>query len=169
MANHCGGAPGSSPLTRGKRLRATAGNATCGLIPAHAGKTWDNRDEAPASVAHPRSRGENLTGAEDQLVSLGSSPLTRGKPASGPAFGRGPGLIPAHAGKTVGWSHRQGISRAHPRSRGENDLTEPIIWEMPGSSPLTRGKHEKPNEGACNAGLIPAHAGKTCARHATVS
>ena len=29
---------------------------------------------------------------------------------------------------------------AHPRSRGENDLTDPIMLVMPGSSPLTRGK-----------------------------
>ena len=51
-------------------------------------------------AAHPRSRGENLTGAEDQLVSLGSSPLTRGKRRQHQNVGPGVRLIPAHAGKT---------------------------------------------------------------------
>ena len=50
---------GSSPLTRGKRLRATAGIAKCGLIPAHAGKTNSGTQLLRTVEAHPRSRGEN--------------------------------------------------------------------------------------------------------------
>ena len=54
----------------------------------------------------------------------GSSPLTRGKPAArGPAEPRSR-LIPAHAGKTVGDNLLVGATRAHPRSRGENQLTK---------------------------------------------
>ena len=51
--------PGSSPLTRGKRLLNTERARDSRLIPAHAGKTagivfaWD------FAAAHPRSRGEN--------------------------------------------------------------------------------------------------------------
>ena len=50
---------GSSPLTRGKRRRRHRGARRNRLIPAHAGKTTDERSPALRSPAHPRSRGEN--------------------------------------------------------------------------------------------------------------
>ena len=51
--------------------------------------------------------------------------------------------------------------RAHPRSRGENQIASPICRIALGSSPLTRGKRNHGTD--CNhlRGLIPAHAGKT--------
>ena len=53
---------------------------------------------------------------------------------------------------------------AHPRSRGENLLFDNVGKELPGSSPLTRGKLSCMNSmGVCTR-LIPAHAGKT-SRH----
>ena len=70
------------------------------------------------------------------------------------------GLIPAHAGKTYSSQPTPCISRAHPRSRGEN---VPLALDHPnlmGSSPLTRGKQVVELEGECHRGLIPAHAGK---------
>ena len=95
-------------------------------------------------------------------VVRGSSPLTRGKRfrrCRGRARRR---LIPAHAGKTLPacrWARR---ARAHPRSRGENLVGEQNVPIEHGSSPLTRGKLRFPVLGAARAGLIPAHAGKTC-------
>ena len=50
---------------------------------------------------------------------------------------------------------------AHPRSRGENHLSQPVPGRYHGSSPLTRGKHVVPKLGTRFSGLIPAHAGKT--------
>ena len=93
---------GSSPLTRGKLIRRDTSEGQRRLIPAHAGKTLEGEHVPTRCPAHPRSRGENLTGAEDQLVSLGSSPLTRGKPSNGFRAESARRLIPAHAGKTVG-------------------------------------------------------------------
>ncbi len=52
---------GSSPLTRGKPMRAKVAAATGGLIPAHAGKTISNAGLRSSSRAHPRSRGENTS------------------------------------------------------------------------------------------------------------
>ena len=72
------------------------------------------------------------------------------------------GLIPAHAGKTTKTNRRSINKTAHPRSRGENSLTETsqtIDW---GSSPLTRGKQTISLRLARPHRLIPAHAGKTC-------
>ena len=53
------------------------------------------------------------------------------------------------------------MRRAHPRSRGENDLAALRCRSPPGSSPLTRGKHQTPPRRVGERGLIPAHAGKT--------
>ena len=92
---------GSSPLTRGKPI-LTAGLTRCiGLIPAHAGKTFDAARHVVHRAAHPRSRGENSRPAKFSVDLNGSSPLTRGKPL-GPGHRLGnKRLIPAHAGKTL--------------------------------------------------------------------
>ena len=55
----CGSTAGSSPLTRGKRLDRAEHRTNPGLIPAHAGKTFQRRSSRAQSAAHPRSRGEN--------------------------------------------------------------------------------------------------------------
>ena len=152
---------GSSPLTRGKRLPEPGAGHLQGLIPAHAGKTRRACTCWCSWWAHPRSRGENaLAGkAADELV--GSSPLTRGKRCRRRLFGRPRRLIPAHAGKTFCVSPRRYCSRAHPRSRGENQRSNPTGGTATGSSPLTRGKRHPPRRGHERPGLIPAHAGKT--------
>ena len=114
---------GSSPLTRGKLLVAVVREAFRGLIPAHAGKTRVAIYNVTTMGAHPRSRGENQ-GVGGQLSEVqGSSPLTRGKRQVGGERVLGSGLIPAHAGKTLGVSLRAAERRAHPRSRGENSLS----------------------------------------------
>ena len=158
---------GSSPLTRGKRHHGADCNHLRGLIPAHAGKTGHTGYVSNRVGAHPRSRGENgrahrstlagggsspLTGEnadrDGTVYSVeGSSPLTRGKRVDQGLDGSGRGLIPAHAGKTDPRSSSLQWARAHPRSRGENDVGARAAFGL--------------------QWLIPAHAGKT--RAATVS
>ena len=92
---------------------------------------------------------------------MGSSPLTRGKRVSFQSLNSSMGLIPAHAGKTSRGSSLPVCPRAHPRSRGENQLPETCIIVGMGSSPLTRGKPPGVSWVETRAGLIPAHAGKT--------
>ena len=94
-------------------------------------------------------------------VAKGSSPLTRGKRPSGAYRKNHPRLIPAHAGKTVFCRLRSTVSRAHPRSRGENIQGEDASHVRAGSSPLTRGKRVYRCEVWGLVRLIPAHAGKT--------
>ena len=132
-----------------------------GLIPAHAGKTRQDRASYAGSWAHPRSRGENSVMRSFLPVGMGSSPLTRGKLELGPQPDDVPGLIPAHAGKTrAGYSLRH-TSRAHPRSRGENSQSGSSLSASAGSSPLTRGKPGIDVRTGMEVRLIPAHAGKT--------
>ena len=132
--------PGSSPLTRGKPTSPPRTPIPRRLIPAHAGKTCATVSKSSASQAHPRSRGENSASLRVAPSVSGSSPLTRGK--RGVLFRSlsGPGLIPAHAGKTAQQTRATPAGQAHPRSRGENPVSRRRCADAQGSSPLTRGK-----------------------------
>ena len=152
---------GSSPLTRGKHVQEIELAPVLGLIPAHAGKTPSSRPLASSRRAHPRSRGENLPLSWEPPMLVGSSPLTRGKPRGAGAALHRRGLIPAHAGKTTVARTRTWQEWAHPRSRGENDELARALRNLAGSSPLTRGKRRRNRVRRIDAGLIPAHAGKT--------
>ena len=70
---------GSSPLTRGKRAQVGRHRVSGGLIPAHAGKTAHDVIRLSRHTAHPRSRGENQCTSTKEVLTTGSSPLTRGK------------------------------------------------------------------------------------------
>ena len=159
----CGwvGVEGSSPLTRGKHQKPDNGACNAGLIPAHAGKTARATDPALTKWAHPRSRGENHTTPRGPRTPVGSSPLTRGKRSGRARSWLARRLIPTHAGKTSIVSSRFMAWRAHPRSRGENNVEQDWISFVRGSSPLTRGKLHAELLGEIDNGLIPAHAGKT--------
>ena len=152
---------GSSPLTRGKPRSACPRGGMSGLIPAHAGKTGVRCFRSFRSSAHPRSRGENSPCADPCTIHLGSSPLTRGKPPLPGDVLNSMGLIPAHAGKTLNGQAITTWTKAHPRSRGENETLTLRVGEREGSSPLTRGKHVHCPGPVGSCGLIPAHAGKT--------
>ena len=134
------------------------------LIPAHAGKTEPNHRAGCAAQAHPRSRGENLRMGRKLLEKDGSSPLTRGKLTCERTDHFSNRLIPAHAGKTVKQPPHPLSLSAHPRSRGENERGLSSFVRLIGSSPLTRGKHERVGPFAPGGRLIPAHAGKTLRR-----
>ena len=112
-------------------------------------------------AAHPRSRGENKTITTDTEGTVGSSPLTRGKQQGRRRNRHRPGLIPAHAGKTMSSPGSILAPWAHPRSRGENAEPDGLVNPDAGSSPLTRGKPTNTGNKRDRAGLIPAHAGKT--------
>ena len=94
-------------------------------------------------------------------MTVGSSPLTRGKHQANRVGIHSSGLIPAHAGKTFVFPRPARIDAAHPRSRGEN--VQPATAEQidVGSSPLTRGKLSTAATSLWRLRLIPAHAGKT--------
>ena len=152
---------GSSPLTRGKPPPGQRRPHGRGLIPAHAGKTSLSRLIPSLPWAHPRSRGENDLIRKKGTTIWGSSPLTRGKPRRWGGVGDLRRLIPAHAGKTLCVGPCGTSTRAHPRSRGENDQGAPDHGWPVGSSPLTRGKLIVRSFRSVGGRLIPAHAGKT--------
>ena len=154
---------GSSPLTRGKLLAWSGRARRVRLIPAHAGKTIFLPSFAFSFRAHPRSRGENDRAPISPIPSIGSSPLTRGKPLIGQTACHFLRLIPAHAGKTGGIVFAWDFAAAHPRSRGENREAPGRGGGESGSSPLPRGKRLGLSRHGGGQRLIPAHAGKTAA------
>ena len=72
-----------------------------------------------------------------------------------------PGLIPAHAGKTIDVSAIRLSMWAHPRACGENAQPSAHTSQRQGSSPRMRGKPTMNPNQALSVRLIPAHAGKT--------
>ena len=133
-------ARGSSPLTWGKRRRHRRQERQRGLIPAHVGKTKRMAAVSQRIRAHPRSRWENTNVYRLNIGCDGSSPLTWGKLAGHHDHHRIAGLIPAHVGKTAASAASEKLTKAHPRSRGENNEIERVSYGFEGSSPLTWGK-----------------------------
>ena len=132
---------GSSPLSRGIRLRAGRLGGALGIIPALAGNTCPSGWPRSRQWDHPRSRGEYPWPMTLILRDSGSSPLSRGIPTAvdvNYCYNR---IIPALAGNTpprvtdgVRWWD-------HPRSRGEY-------------------RHQSP-ENSSPTRIIPALAGNT--------
>ena len=171
---------GSSPLMRGKRDGLAAAVGAAGLIPTHAGKTSASARTTRRGRAHPRSCGENTHGGSQFSAITGSSPLTRGKPHRHRVQRHEGGLIPTHAGKTVGAGDLVGHGglipthagktrqdRAsyeawwvHPHSRGEN-ISSTLSTSPPGAHPHSRGENHGPASGVDHdSGSSPLTRGK---------
>ncbi len=71
-------APGSSPLTRGTRLRLRYRERRPRFIPTHAGNTVGGFYAHNEQPVHPHSRGEHSISPCGAPRGSGSSPLTRG-------------------------------------------------------------------------------------------
>ena len=112
---------GSSPLTRGARIRRRVAWSRPGIIPAHAGSTDHSGASTVSAADHPRSRGEHVIDSYSTRSPTGSSPLTRGALAAGRGQRSGNRIIPAHAGSTIDAGSRRQPARDHPRSRGEHE------------------------------------------------
>ena len=93
----------------------------------------------------------------------------RGKPFHSSRSMFAPGLIPAHAGKTLGIIAIGYQPPAHPRACGENTYVGKVRKQPRGSSPRMRGKLSSCIDDSPIRGLIPAHAGKTRPPRSSVS
>ncbi len=91
---------GSSPLSRGIRIRRHPHRQRRGIIPALAGNTDALDITGGYRTDHPRSRGEYWQWLVTLTSSTGSSPLSRGIPTSTKSVLRSPRIIPALAGNT---------------------------------------------------------------------
>ena len=140
---------GSSPHTRGARLRQTRPRRPERIIPAYAGST--------------RADGGLDRGA------LGSSPHTRGARGRGRRRPSRRRIIPAYAGSTSTGPTRERTARDHPRIRGEHAALASQAHSIAGSSPHTRGAHPSQLHHLIRSGIIPAYAGSTRTRGVVVA
>ena len=132
---------GSSPHTRGARRRRP------------------HPDEH--RVDHPRIRGEHRVHRQVHGARRGSSPHTRGAHHGVRTDDRSRGIIPAYAGSTPSGMRRRGISRDHPRIRGEHSSRSSANSPASGSSPHTRGAPLSGFLSLARGRIIPAYAGST--------
>ena len=92
--------PGPSPRWRGKLPIVSASIRQAGSIPALAGKTVHEENQARVLRVHPRAGGENPIRIHLGPLVQGPSPRWRGKPAVAKHAHLQNGSIPALAGKT---------------------------------------------------------------------
>ena len=91
---------GSSPHTRGARLRLVEIELAAGIIPAYAGSTSGRRGMERHGRDHPRIRGEHSRATIRPQTVQGSSPHTRGALRRYERLRAQFGIIPAYAGST---------------------------------------------------------------------
>ena len=152
---------GSSPHTRGARLRTPPRPRPRRIIPAYAGSTSSTSSPGGSTRDHPRIRGEH--GVELAIFddADGSSPHTRGAPFVDSVNQVLTGIIPAYAGSTIaGLGRIIGGVGSSPHTRGARPA--PRRSRRPsGSSPHTRGARVVCQDIPLGPGIIPAYAGST--------
>ena len=152
---------GSSPHMRGTLSENIGKLLTDGIIPAHAGNTFNKTVQSCKIRDHPRTCGEHYRSRCLRNPDRGSSPHMRGTPRRKTLANQTDGIIPAHAGNTRLRPEPFRRAEDHPRTCGEHQVRLDSLAEIEGSSPHMRGTHEIPALGRRNPGIIPAHAGNT--------
>ncbi len=69
---------GSSPYTRGTHARGYHQPVVERFIPVHTGNSLKEGVSIDGISVHPRTHGELINQRKDEMVSVGSSPYTRG-------------------------------------------------------------------------------------------
>ena len=152
---------GSSPHTRGARVRLRRDEHHEGIIPAYAGSTGAVGLSSIRGLDHPRIRGEHIHPGDEVSVREGSSPHTRGARVHVFDDGVCGGIIPAYAGSTTATNANSRTDTDHPRIRGEHSLVHTDGVLKPGSSPHTRGARPNIGVSGTRSRIIPAYAGST--------
>ena len=152
---------GSSPHTRGARLRLVEIQFSTRIIPAYAGSTVNLSGVSFIWWDHPRIRGEHEVGDSSQIRHDGSSPHTRGAHRLALYELALERIIPAYAGSTRPSARGRRRRMDHPRIRGEHKPTNWIGSTATGSSPHTRGAQRVDRLLPRSAWIIPAYAGST--------
>ena len=146
---------------RGKGICVKDRRDAVGITPACAGKTCISSAVSALLPDHPRVCGENSTRFPTPYSPRGSPPRMRGKHKDFAQKVEGVGITPAHAGKTPASRGAPGLSQDHPRACGENTRGFTRLPPSQESPPRMRGKLRHRREQNREAGITPAHAGKT--------
>ena len=152
---------GSPPHMRGKGGRHPGVLRLGGITPAHAGKRTGERIQVSISRDHPRTCGEKLFVPIVSPSPVGSPPHMRGKVRMKLFPWEKFGITPAHAGKRQLLPPLIRLRRDHPRTCGEKNIWISLCSSFSGSPPHMRGKDHRHLLHAGQAGITPAHAGKS--------
>ena len=152
--------PGPSPRRRGSRAPRAAAPARQGSIPAQAGKPRHRCAAGQVWGVHPRAGGEAFIETEQPGHPAGPSPRRRGSRALPSARVGSYGSIPAQAGKPCCGPAQPSGAWVHPRAGGEAFEYQNIVNLVQGPSPRRRGSRFRDRAPCCDAGSIPAQAGK---------
>ena len=157
----CTGYMGSSPRMRGSLPPRCILPSPRGIIPAHAGLTRRGPSSAAGRKDHPRACGAHPFFDPELPLDLGSSPRMRGSLTAMRTTLMQPGIIPAHAGLTIGVEAAWLVWRDHPRACGAHFENPSQMCYNRGSSPRMRGSPGRQVSVQEFTGIIPAHAGLT--------
>ena len=152
---------GSPPLARGTESSARAFFSPSRITPACAGnRDWKNPRKW-RTKDHPRLRGEQLILIRSWYLIQGSPPLARGTDKGDKGNNSPRRITPACAGNRLSGTYRAGLSRDHPRLRGEQQAARRVIPSLQGSPPLARGTVAPYPFFKVGAGITPACAGNS--------
>ena len=154
--------PGSSPragrrLTHDRHIRHRLG-----LIPASGETTSTGTPLRPRPQAHPRERGDDVTGTLSIGGDGGSSPRAGRRRRGRVPDRRLVRLIPASGETTSLSSTRTSAPGAHPRERGDDSMRSHSTSPSAGSSPRAGRRRRDVVPRPASVGLIPA-SGETTA------
>ncbi|ABD41113.1 conserved hypothetical protein [Methanospirillum hungatei JF-1] len=130
---------GSSPYTRGTQHRTNHPEVLVRFIPIHTGNSYCHFFHQGWCAVHPHTHGELQV--RDLLTDRhsGSSPYTRGTPASTHSHVSACRFIPIHTGNSRDISRRVIVVSVHPHTHGElYTFVDDAVIRI-GSSPYTRG------------------------------
>ena len=131
------------------------------ITPAHAGKSIKPAAQSALNKDHPRPCGEKGKDEWAYVDQGGSPPPMRGKVSDRNHIAPRYRITPAHAGKRSHAKISACAKKDHPRPCGEKLLRRVIDARLPGSPPPMRGKGVQVGRVFCEAGITPAHAGKS--------
>ena len=160
---------GSSPLARGTLRAQRYAVRIRRFIPACAGNSLPDMKVVPPLSVHPRLRGELACYVCNRRHKIGSSPLARGTQLREAITTLCSRFIPACAGNSSKVSAKKLRITVHPRLRGELILNVHPDQKMDGSSPLARGTPLCPGSSITSNRFIPACAGNSVERKASLA
>jgi len=147
---------GSSPHAGRRHADERDHGPRAGLIPARGETTPTGRSRTSTSGAHPRTRGDDGAHAIIAVVDTGSSPHAGRRLPDGRQRLARAGLIPARGETTSSSGPSRRPRRAHPRTRGDDGVTEPYGRVPAGSSPHAGRRRRRALCRGRQPGLIPA-------------
>jgi len=152
---------GSSPRTRGTLSLGLGEPRAIRFIPAYTGNSGLSSIPGKSRPVHPRVHGELVHSWQGAQIAFGSSPRTRGTRLNSGCPRGSRRFIPAYTGNSRPGSTSRPARTVHPRVHGELQLLPAVVDDSLGSSPRTRGTHQRRPDRGHDLRFIPAYTGNS--------